>query len=250
MASAAMMAYVGGQGSAFLAQNRTFLMAGSFFLLFISVILNIIGLNIGKWLQNAGGIGTYVPPLMLAGIALYLWHLHGSVTHFTMSNMMPVWNWGTVNFWPQIAFAFGGLELVSAMSEEVRDPHKTFPRAIFGSGVSIAGLYMIGTIAILTILPAGDVDPKSGMFKALTTGSVLLGVGFVGIIASIFNVFGSAGGIGTTVAGVSRIPFVVGIDRYLPSAFGENSPEMENAVDFDLGAGWNFVRDFAADSDK
>ena len=28
------------------------------FLLFVAVILNIIGLNIGKWLQNAGGIGT------------------------------------------------------------------------------------------------------------------------------------------------------------------------------------------------
>ena len=108
-------------------------MVGSFFLLFVAVVLNIIGLNIGKWLQNAGGIGTYVPPLMLAGLALYLWHLHGSVTHFTWSNMMPVWNWGTVNFWPQIAFAFGGLELASAMSEEVRDPRKTFPRAIFGS---------------------------------------------------------------------------------------------------------------------
>ncbi len=225
MASAAMMAYVGGQGSAFLAQNRTFLMAGSFFLLFIAVILNIIGLNVGKWLQNAGGIGTYVPPLMLAGIALYLWHMHGSVTHFTWSNMMPVWNWNTVNFWPQIAFAFGGLELVSAMSEEVRDPHKTFPRAILGSGVSIAGLYMIGTIAILTILPAGNVDPKSGVFQALTSGSVMLGIGSFAIVASIFNVFGSAGGIGTTVAGVSRIPFVVGIDRYLPGAFGKIHPK-------------------------
>src|ERR1700722_13995240 len=110
------------------------------------------------------------------------------------------------------------------MSEEVRDPHKTFPRAILGSGVSIAGLYMIGTIAILTILPAGSVDPKSGVFQALTTGSVMLGIGSFAIVASIFNVFGSAGGIGTTVAGVSRIPFVVGIDRYLPSAFGKVHP--------------------------
>jgi glutamate:GABA antiporter len=225
MASAAMMAYVGGQGNAFLAQNRAFLMAGSFFLLFLAVFLNIIGLNIGKWLQNAGGIGTYVPPLMLAGLALYLWHMHGSVTHFTWSNMKPVWNWDTVNFWPQIAFAFGGLELASSMSEEVRDPHKTFPRAIFGSAVSITGLYMIGTFAILTILPAANVDPKSGVFQALTSGSVMLGMGFFAIIASTFNVFGSAGGIGTTVAGVSRIPFVVGIDRYLPSAFGKIHPK-------------------------
>src|SRR6202041_962278 len=37
VASAAMMAYVGGQGNAFLAQNRAFLMIGSFFLLFLAV---------------------------------------------------------------------------------------------------------------------------------------------------------------------------------------------------------------------
>src|SRR5438045_9789584 len=42
-----------------------------------------------------------------------------------LSNMLPVWNWDTVNFWSQIAFAFSGLELVSAMSQEVRDPQKT-----------------------------------------------------------------------------------------------------------------------------
>jgi glutamate:GABA antiporter len=225
MASAAMMAYVGGQGNAFLAQNRTFLMIGSFSLLFVAVFLNIIGLNIGKWLQNAGGIGTYVPSLMLGALALYLWHRHGSVTHFTVSNMKPVWNWGTVNFWPQIAFAFGGLELASAMSEEVRDPHKTFPRAIFASGISITVLYLIGTVAILTVLPAETVDAKSGVFQALTAGATILGIGLFAIVAATFNVFGSAGGIGTTVAGVSRIPFVVGIDRYLPSAFGKIHPK-------------------------
>jgi hypothetical protein len=31
------------------------------------VVLNIIGLNIGKWLQNAGGVGTYLPLVMLVG---------------------------------------------------------------------------------------------------------------------------------------------------------------------------------------
>ena len=45
--------------------------------------------------------------------------------------MMPHWNWDTVNFWPQIAFAFVGLELVSAMSEEIRDPRKKISREQF-----------------------------------------------------------------------------------------------------------------------
>jgi len=220
-ASAAMAAYIGGSKGAPLAQNRPFLLIVSIAMLGAAVWLNIIGLNIGKWLQNAGGVGTYVPLMMLIGMGAYLWHVRASMTHFTTHNMMPVWNWDTVNFWPQIAFAFTALELCSTMSEEVHDPHKTFPRAILGSGVLIALAYILGTVALLTIVPAEAVDPKSGVFQALTAGSASLGIAFFGIIAAFLVLFGNAGGVGTTVAGVARIPFVVGIDRYMPAAFGK-----------------------------
>ncbi|HKO03618.1 MAG TPA: APC family permease [Candidatus Acidoferrales bacterium] len=224
LASAAMSAYVGGAGAASLAQDRSFLLAVSFILLFIAVGMNIIGLNIGKWLQNAGGIGTYAPLLILSGVAGVLWFRHGSVTHFTFANMLPSWNWDTVNFWSQIAFAFTGLELVSAMSEEIREPHRTLPRAILGSGVLIAAIYILGTFALLSIIPAAQVDPKSGVFQAITQGSGLLRVGLFGIIAAMLVSVGNAGGVGTTVAGIARIPFVVGIDRYLPAPFGKIHP--------------------------
>jgi amino acid transporter len=223
-ASAAMGAYMGGGATASLAQNRTFLMVGSFVLLFAAVVLNIVGLNIGKWLQNAGGVGSYLPLLMLLGVASVVWHRHGSLTHFTWRNIWPVWNWNTVNFWPQIIFAFVGLELVSAMSEEIREPRKTLPRAIFGSGALIAVIYILGTFAVLAVLPSAQVDPKSGAFQAITFASGLLGVGFVGVLAALLVTVGNAGGVGTTVAGIARVPFVVGIDSYLPKAFGKIHP--------------------------
>src|SRR6201992_2026333 len=69
IASTAMSAYAAGPGGSGLAQNRTFLLTGSFLLLAIAVVMNIIGLNIGKWLQNAGGVSTYIPLLILSAIA-------------------------------------------------------------------------------------------------------------------------------------------------------------------------------------
>jgi amino acid transporter len=155
---------------------------------------------------------------------LFLWRAHGSVTHFAWANMMPAWDWGTVNFWPQIAFAFTGLEIASMMSEEVRDPRRTFPRAIFVSGALIAVIYIVGTFALLSLVPAEQVDPKSGVFQAITMGSTMLRIGFVGVLAALLVSVGNAGGVGSTVAGASRVPFVVGIDRYLPAAFGRIHP--------------------------
>ena len=224
LASASMSAYIIGGRGAELAQNRTFLVSVSLGLLLVSVVLNIIGLNIGKWLQNAGGVGTYLPLLMLVIIGAVVCMRHGSATHFTVANMMPAWNWNTVNFWSQIAFAFTGLELVSAMSEEVRDPRRTLPRAVFGAGALIALMYIAGTFAILSLVPAVNLDPQSGVFNAITVGSVALRVGFLGIIAAMLVTVGNAGGVGSTVAGIARVPFVVGIDRYLPAAFGKIHP--------------------------
>lgn len=224
LASASMSAYIlGGRGTV-LAEDRTFLLAVSLGLLLVAVGLNIIGLNIGKWLQNAGGVGTYVPLVILAVVAAVVVWKHGSATHFTLHNMLPIWNWDTVNFWSQIAFAFTGLELVSAMSEEVRDPRRTLPRAVFGAGALIAFMYIAGTFAILALLPAGNVDPQSGVFHAITIGSLALKIGALGILAAVLVTVGNAGGVGSTVAGIARVPFVVGIDRYLPAAFGKIHP--------------------------
>jgi amino acid transporter len=224
LASAAMSAYIIGEGGGALSQNRIFLVLMSLAYLLVAVVLNLIGLNIGKWLQNAGGVSTYLPLMILVGLAAILRMQHGSVTQFTTANMLPHWDWDTVNFWSQIAFAFTGLELVSAMSAEVRDPRRTLPRAVFAAGALIALMYIVGTVAVLVLVPAPEVSATSGVFHAITVGAIALKIGFVGILAAILVTVGNAGGVGSTVAGIARVPFVVGIDQYLPKAFGRIHP--------------------------
>src|SRR5438445_12469050 len=74
------------------------------------------------------------------------------------------------------------------------------------------------------MIPASDDDPKSGVFQAITHGSTALRIGIFGVIAALLASVGNAGGVGSTVAGIARVPFVVGIDRYLPRAFGKIHP--------------------------
>jgi amino acid transporter len=224
LASAAMSAYIIGEGGATLEHNRQFLLLVSLGYLVVAVVLNIIGLNIGKWLQNAGGVSTYAPLLLLVALGGFLWMRHGAVTHLTWTNILPVWNWDTVNFWSQIAFAFTGLELVSAMSQEVRDPQRTLPRAVFAAGALISAMYIVGTMAVMALVAPADVSTTSGVFHAITVGSIALKIGLLGIVAALLVTVGNAGGVGSTVAGIARVPFVVGIDRYLPAAFGKIHP--------------------------
>jgi amino acid transporter len=223
-ASVAMSVFIGGPKYSWLADNRQYLLWASLGLLAIPVVFNIVGLNIGKWLQNAGGVGTYAPLLMLLGLGLYLGIHRGSATQFSWKSSFPVWDLNTLNFWSNIAFAFTGMELVCAMSEEVHEPRKTFPRAIYASSVLIAVIYVAGTVALLVILPGAGVDVRNGVFQGITNGSAALGIAWFGIMAALLVTAGNAGGVGATVAGIARVPFVAGIDRYLPAAFGKIHP--------------------------
>ncbi len=226
MASAAMSVYIGGPMLAYLADQKwTYLIPASLLLLAIAAGLNLIGLNIGKWLQNAGGVSTYVPLLMLVGIAAVVNFSHGSLVPLNWHNLKPTLNFGTLNFWSSIAFAFTGMELVCTMSDEVRDPRRTFPRSIYISTVLIAAIYILGTISVLTLVPATDVNTQNGVFQAVGRGSALMGIAWFGVVAAVLVTIGNAGGVGATVAGVARVPFVVGIDRYLPPAFAKLHPK-------------------------
>src|SRR5262245_8328149 len=120
---------------------------------------------------------------MRVGIAAYIGIHHGNATQFSWKSTLPHWDWDTVNFWSNIAFAFTGMELVCAMSEEVREPRKTFPRAIYASAALIAVIYIVATIALLGLRPAAEVDPRNGVFQAISSGSALMGMAWVGIVA-------------------------------------------------------------------
>jgi amino acid transporter len=226
-ASVAMSVYIGGPKYAWLAGNPRYLLWASLALLAIAVLFNIIGLDIGKWLQNAGGVSTYVPLMMLVGIGGYLLLHRGSATHFSWPRLWPEWppDIDKLNFWSSIAFAFTGMELVCAMSEEVREPRKTFPRAIYASTGLIAVIYVLGTMALLWLLPAEQIDPRNGVFGGISFGSAALGIAWFGMLAALLVTVGNAGGVGATVAGVARVPFVAGIDNYLPAIFGKIHPK-------------------------
>lgn len=223
-ASVAMSAYMGGPKFAYLAENKNFVMAGSLAILALAVGMNIVGVRIGKWLENAGAIGTYVPLVLLVVFGAWFATRFGMTTHISAHSLGMTVNWGTINYWSQIAFAFSGLEVICFMSEEIRDPEKTFPRGIFGAAIAIVTIYVLGTVGTLAILHPGQVDIRAGAIQALTTAAGQFGLAWIAIIVAALLAVGNIGGVGATVAGVARVPFAAGIDRYMPKAFGKIHP--------------------------
>jgi len=195
--------------------------------LWTAVLINIVGLGTGKWLQNAGGIGTYVPGLILILLGIYGTLTSSPANELSAATLKPdLNNFPALNLLASIAFAFAGLELASTMGDEVENPRRNLPRSIFISAPLIAVAYILGTGAVLWCVPSKQVNVVSGFLEAIKTGAEKISPTMVWIApfcAALYTI-GNLGSVGAWLIGPARMAFVIGLDRYFPRAFGAVHP--------------------------
>ena len=188
--------------------------------------MNVIGLSRGKWIQNIGALSTTAIFVVLVITGIWAWALHGSATTFSAQSIVPdAGNFATLTFFATMTFAFAGLELGPAMGGEIRDPERSIPRAMLVSGLLIALIYIAGTAILLVAVPEGRIDVITGIPQALAAIGDRIGLPGLAIAGALLIVLSSTGGLGAWISGVARIPYVIGIDRYLPAALGRTHPD-------------------------
>jgi amino acid transporter len=187
-------------------------------------LLNILGLKRVKWLNNCSTMGTWIPVVALLGLAVIFAARYGSATSFSVGNLIPHADLKNAIFWSAIFFAFGGVETGSFMGEEIKDPRRTIPRAIIAAGALIVLCYMGGTIAMLIALPSSAISGVGGFVSAISLMCTKLGLGWLIAPIALLVVLNSIGSATAYLSSTSRLPFVAGIDRYLPPVFGRVHP--------------------------
>jgi glutamate:GABA antiporter len=226
MSTAVIATYAIGRSDTGLMDDWTYILLATLTALWLATLLNIVGLETGRWLQNIGAIGVYVPGAVLIGFGVHAMLTRASATPLTLDSITPnLNNMSQLNLWASIAFAYAGLELCAVMGDEVKDPRRTLPRSIYIAAPFIAFLYIAGTTSLLWLVPSGEVHIVSGFFQAMAAGARDFG-GLLWIVpaAAVFYVVGNIGGIGAWLTGPARVAFVIGLDRYFPPAFGRVHP--------------------------
>jgi amino acid transporter len=204
--------------------NAEFYIIFSVAALTIITVMNVVGLDVGKWLHNVGALGMWLPALIIIVMGLVAWHRFGSATHFTLSSMVPSTHLKDMIFWASLTFAFGGCETASFMGAEIKDARRTIPRGLLFAGLIVTICYIGGTVCVLLALPANEVSNLQGLMQAIAKTSER--VGFFGIIpvAAALIALSNLGAAGAYLAAVARLPFVAGMDRFLPAVFGKLHP--------------------------
>jgi amino acid transporter len=131
-------------------------------LTWLTVGINIVALELGKWVPNVGAVFKAIIMLAL-GIGGIGYALHnGAANELSVSTLAPSWG-ASLAFLPVIIYNFLGFELMSGAGEEMQNPARDVPVAIARSGALIAFFYIFATLGILLALPVGDISLIKGL---------------------------------------------------------------------------------------
>ncbi len=215
--------YVLGPGHQGLSDNKIFASIASLTLLALLTIFNILGLGVGKWINNLGAIGTFVAAAVLIGLGVVIWGHFGTAITAADFKIPPNPKF-VLNSFGVICFGLVGLELASVMGDEIQDPRRTLPGAVALGGVLSGALYIGATLTLL-IAVGKNVNVLQGIVQAITHLAGRVGIGWISIPFAIMLSLSIAGIGSAWMGGSARIPFVAGLDSYMPSWLGKVHPK-------------------------
>ncbi|MEZ5891673.1 MAG: APC family permease [Parvularculaceae bacterium] len=206
-------------------------------LVWVTVIVNCIALEAGKWVPNIGALFKMIVFGVIIAGGLIFGFKHGFANAFPLAEMTPTWS-DSLRYLPAIIYGMLGFELASAGGEEVSNPGRDLPRAILLSGVLIIGLYAAGTVAVLAVLPAGDINLVEGLVDVLSLlfGESALGktaVMLLGVMA-LYTFFSN--GV-TWSLGCNRAAAQAAVEGQLPGFFGFTSKKHGAPIGASLAMG-------------
>jgi amino acid transporter len=213
-----------GAGHEGLADNKAFALCASVILLALLVVLNVVGLGVGKWVNNLGGIGTFVAAFLLMGLGVIVYVKFGTSVRWN-DFKIPANPRFVLNSFGVICFGLVGLELASIMGDEIENPRKTLPGAVAWGGILSGLLYVGATLTLLIAVDKRSISVLQGIVQAVSHMAKQVGVPWI-VAPFAFLLSLSIAGIGSAwLGGSARIPFVAGLDSYLPAWLGKIHPK-------------------------
>ncbi len=192
----------------------------AFAFIWVTIALALVPLRIGKWIPAAcAGVQVALLGFFTVTVALYAAShgVHGPAA----GDLAPSWAVFILAA-PVLVYNFIGFELPSAAAGEMRDPQRDIPAAIARAGALTAVLYCVPIVAIVLVLPAGEITSLTGFIDAQKSVFVVYGDGagvLGGLAAAAFVWVLFANGL-TWLIGSARSQVVASLDGAAPRMLG------------------------------
>lgn len=215
--------YAIGPRALFLSGNQLFVGAVTGAVLGGLIVVSVLGLRIGKWVQNGGAV-LYLLAFALLLLLPVINVARGTLREYhPLTLAAPAFTLFNLNVASKLAVGgLSGFEYVAVLAGETRNARRNIGRSVLLAAPIIALMFILGTSAVQAITPPDQVDLVGPIPQAFRNG-----LGASGIVAYLipFAVFAvMARGIGTSsllFTATSRMPMVAGWDRLIPPWFAQ-----------------------------
>lgn len=194
------------------------------------VVVGIMRLELGKWVNNVGAALKMVIIFAIGAGGIVFAIRHGSANSIDAGSFLPSFD-VTKTYLPVIVYLLMGFELIGNMSGEVKRPEKDIPRALFTSGAAIAALYIFATVGILLALSLTKLELVQGLVETFRAIFGTSGLGEVAVYAlGIGVLYTYFTNMTTWTMGSNRAAVEASADGELPKLLGREHPEWRTPV--------------------
>lgn len=202
-------------------ENKLFMVVVMLVVFWGATFANFFGMKASGLISSIGTIaGTIVPGVLLIVMAV-VWLVMGNKVQLdtSLSSFIPNLELGNLAFFAGVILGFAGLEMAAFHANEAKDPQRDYPKAIFLSVIIIVVIFMMGSLAIAIVVPAGKISLVAGLMQAMEAFFDPFGLKWLVPVLAVLVAAGGIAQISTWLVGPSKGLLATARDGSLPPRF-------------------------------
>lgn len=207
-----------------LAQNRWFMLFAILLIFWGATFLNFLSLRFASWLSTIGAIlGTLLPMFLIIFLGAS-WVLQSKPIqlHFDLHQWLPnLFDLKNQSFLLAVLFGLIGIEVSATHADEVIDPNKTFPRAIFYSSCIIFFTLVLSSLAIAIVVPQQDLNVVTGLIQAFDIFFRSDGLRWMTPVITALIILSGIASVATWIISPTKGLLVASLDGCVPPIFSK-----------------------------
>ncbi|MDI9818402.1 MULTISPECIES: APC family permease [unclassified Legionella] len=205
-----------------LANNKFYLLGSALGLFWLFTLLNCFGMRVSSIVSIIGAtVGTILPMLGIISLG-GIWLLQGRPLSVEMSSWIPDFSSiGNLSLFSAVLFGLIGMEMSAVHADEVKNPQRDYPRAILYSTIIIFATLVLGSLAIVLVVPNQQLSVVSGLIDAYAVFFNAYNLHWLITVIAIFIIIGGLSGVSAWIIGPTKGLLVSAQDGSLPEVFSK-----------------------------
>ena len=190
-----------------LAENKFYALAMTLVIYWGATFLNFKGLKTSGWISSFCVLfGTLLPAaIIIFCAAIFLINGHPSEISLSIKNIIPdLSNMQNIVFLAGIFLVFAGMEISAVHVNDVENPQKGYPKAIFLSFFIILTVCILGTLSIAIVVPKDEISLVAGVLQAFKTFFTIFNIPFFTLLMALLISLGAIGQVLALIIGPTK----------------------------------------------